>query len=44
MKKKVTLTLAIVIAFILIILAASSLYTVKEDEYALILRFSKVES
>jgi membrane protease subunit HflC len=44
MKKKVTLTLAIVIAFILIILAASSIYTVKEDEYALILRFSKVES
>jgi membrane protease subunit HflC len=44
MKKKVKLTLAIVIAFILIILAASSLYTVKEDEYALILRFSKVES
>ncbi len=44
MKKKITLAIIIVIAFILVILAASSLYTVKEDEYALILRFSKVES
>ncbi len=44
MKKKITLAIIIVIAFILVILAASSLYTIKEDEYALILRFSKVES
>lgn len=44
MKKKVTTSIIVIIAFVLIVILGSSLYTVNEDEYALILRFSKVET
>ena len=42
MKKKITGTLIIVAVIAIIIVAASSFYTVRENEYACIVRFSKI--
>jgi len=43
MKKKITLFATLIVAVVVIILCATSFYTVKENEYAFILRFQKIE-
>ncbi len=43
MKKTIVSVLIFIIAILAIIILFSSMYTVKENEYALILRFSKIE-
>ena len=37
-------TIALILAFVLVILVANSVYTVAENEYATTVRFSKIES